>query len=37
MGYQQTHPEEVNLSNGEIALVIDCGKGTTDISMLLAG
>lgn len=36
MGYQQTHPEEVNLSNGEIALVIDCGKGTTDISMLLA-
>ncbi|MDZ4796001.1 MAG: hypothetical protein SGI83_17100 [Bacteroidota bacterium] len=36
MGYQQTHAEEVNLSNGEIALVIDCGKGTTDISMLLA-
>lgn len=36
MGYQQTHPEEVALSNGEIALVIDCGKGTTDISMLLA-
>jgi hypothetical protein len=36
MGYQQTHPEEVELSNGEIALVIDCGKGTTDISMLLA-
>lgn len=36
MGYQQTHPEEVNLSNGEIALVIDCGKGTTDISMVLA-
>lgn len=36
MGYQQTHPEEVSLSNGEIALVIDCGKGTTDISMLLA-
>lgn len=36
MGYQQTHAEEVNLCNGEIALVIDCGKGTTDISMLLA-
>lgn len=36
MGFQQTHPEEVNLSNGEIALVIDSGKGTTDISMLLA-
>jgi hypothetical protein len=36
MGYQQTHADEVNLSNGEIALVIDCGKGTTDISMLLA-
>lgn len=36
MGYQQTHADEVNLSSGEIALVIDCGKGTTDISMLLA-
>ena len=36
MGYQQTHPEEVRLNNGEIALVIDSGKGTTDISMLLA-
>ena len=36
MGYQQTHADEVSLSNGEIALVIDCGKGTTDISMLLA-
>lgn len=36
MGYQQTHADEVHLSNGEIALVIDCGKGTTDISMLLA-
>jgi hypothetical protein len=36
MGYQQTHADEVNLSNGQIALVIDCGKGTTDISMLLA-
>ena len=36
MGYQQTHADAVNLSNGEIALVIDCGKGTTDISMLLA-
>jgi hypothetical protein len=36
MGYQQTHADEVNLSNGEIALVIDCGKGTTDISMLIA-
>ncbi|MGQ0740638.1 MAG: hypothetical protein ACT4OJ_16435 [Bacteroidota bacterium] len=36
MGYQQTHPDEISLCNGEIALVIDCGKGTTDISMLLA-
>jgi hypothetical protein len=36
MGYQQTHADAVNLVNGEIALVIDCGKGTTDISMLLA-
>lgn len=35
MGYQQTQPE-IRLSNGEIALVIDCGKGTTDISMVLA-
>ncbi len=24
------------LSNGEMALVIDCGKGTTDISILMA-
>jgi hypothetical protein len=36
MGYQQTHSSDVRLSNGEMALVIDCGKGTTDISMLLA-
>lgn len=36
MGFQQTHPEEVQLSNGEMALVIDCGKGTTDISMVMA-
>lgn len=36
MGYQQTHAADTRLSNGEIALVIDCGKGTTDISMLLA-
>ena len=36
MGYQQTHASEINLTNGDIALVIDCGKGTTDISMLLA-
>ncbi len=36
MGYQQTHADEATLSNGEIALVIDCGKGTTDISMVLA-
>ncbi len=35
MGYQQTHAG-TRLSNGEMALVIDCGKGTTDISMLLA-
>ncbi len=36
MGYQQTQASEVRLANGEIALVIDCGKGTTDISMVLA-
>ncbi|MCB9056292.1 MAG: hypothetical protein H6549_10570 [Chitinophagales bacterium] len=36
MGYQQTHTTNVQLSNGEMALVIDCGKGTTDISMLIA-
>ncbi|HYM93689.1 MAG TPA: hypothetical protein VET23_06095, partial [Chitinophagaceae bacterium] len=36
MGYQQTQSSDVRLSNGEIALVIDCGKGTTDISMVLA-
>lgn len=36
MGYQQTHSSNVKLSNGEMALVIDCGKGTTDISMVLA-
>lgn len=36
MGFQQTHPGEVRLNNGEMALVIDSGKGTTDISMLLA-
>lgn len=36
MGYQQTHAAEVGVSNGEAALVIDCGKGTTDISMLIA-
>jgi hypothetical protein len=36
MGYQQTHPADVRLSNGEMALVIDCGKGTTDISIVMA-
>lgn len=36
MGYQQTNSSEVQLSNGEMALVIDCGKGTTDISMVMA-
>ena len=36
MGYQQTQSSELRLSNGEIAMVIDCGKGTTDISMVLA-
>lgn len=36
MGYQQTNAAGVQLSNGEMALVIDCGKGTTDISILLA-
>lgn len=35
MGYQQTH-SEIRLANGEVALVIDSGKGTTDISMVLA-
>ena len=36
MGYQQTNSSDVQLSNGEMALVIDCGKGTTDISILMA-
>lgn len=36
MGFQQTHPELAELSNGEMALVMDCGKGTTDISMVIA-
>lgn len=36
MGFQQTHASDVQLNNGEMVLVIDCGKGTTDISMLLA-
>jgi hypothetical protein len=36
MGYQQTHPSDVRLANGEMALVIDCGKGTTDISIVMA-
>jgi hypothetical protein len=36
LGYQQTHASDVQLANGEMALVIDCGKGTTDISILLA-
>jgi hypothetical protein len=36
MGYQQTHSSDVSLKNGEMALVIDCGKGTTDISLLMA-
>jgi len=36
MGYQQTHAADVQLTNGDMALVIDCGKGTTDISILLA-
>lgn len=36
MGYQQTHATDVHLGNGDMALVIDCGKGTTDISMVLA-
>ncbi len=36
MGYQQTNSADVSLSKGEMALVIDCGKGTTDISMLMA-
>lgn len=35
MGYQQTNAAGVQLVNGEMALVIDCGKGTTDISILL--
>jgi hypothetical protein len=36
MGYQQTNSSDVQLANGEMALVIDCGKGTTDISMVMA-
>jgi hypothetical protein len=36
MGYQQTNSSNVQLANGEMALVIDCGKGTTDISMVMA-
>lgn len=36
MGYQQTNASNGGLANGEIALVIDCGKGTTDISMVIA-
>lgn len=36
MGYQQTHSSDVQLANGEMALVIDCGKGTTDISMVMS-
>lgn len=36
MGFQQTHPEHIQLANGDMALVIDCGKGTTDISMVMA-
>ncbi len=36
MGYQQTNSGAVRLNNGDMALVIDCGKGTTDISMLIA-
>lgn len=36
MGYQQTNSTDVALANGEMALVIDCGKGTTDISMVMA-
>lgn len=36
MGYQQTHSSDIRMSNGDMALVIDCGKGTTDISMVLA-
>ena len=35
MGYQQTSSGKT-LGNGEMALVIDCGKGTTDISMVMA-
>ncbi|MBC7948443.1 MAG: hypothetical protein H7Y42_11220 [Chitinophagaceae bacterium] len=36
MGYQQTNAAGVQLVNGDMALVVDCGKGTTDISILLA-
>jgi hypothetical protein len=36
MGYQQTNSSDVALANGEMALVIDCGKGTTDISIVMA-
>ncbi len=36
MGYQQTSGNDVRLVNGDMALVIDCGKGTTDISIVMA-
>jgi hypothetical protein len=36
MGYQQTHSSDIRMANGDMALVIDCGKGTTDISIVLS-
>ncbi len=36
MGYQQTHSSDIRMANGEMALVVDCGKGTTDISIVLS-
>jgi hypothetical protein len=36
MGYQLSNSGNLSFNNGDISLIIDCGKGTTDISMVLA-
>lgn len=36
MGYQLSNSANLSFNNGDISLIIDCGKGTTDISMVLA-
>ena len=36
LGYQHTQSMDVKLGNGDMALVIDSGKGTTDISIVMA-